>query len=141
MKKIEFMIDEQLEKKFKSALILSEDIQDDLLKDWIEQYVQEVFNKELGIKLNIKKAENKLLNKIQKWAVNDNIPHKLIKSFLLNYDENANSAIKEEMIATFISFGGDEKKFINNYAQMKSNGTNAHGKIFFDDRKNIFIRT
>ena len=109
----------------------------------MKDYIISVFSKEIGVTEQQSNTpvveESKLVSKVRRWARNYCVPHDIIKAFLLTYDETIGGANKSAMFEVYLSLGGVEKKLINNYPQMKSNGANAHGKVFYDDRVNVFL--
>ena len=146
--KVEFIVNEQLCKKFKIALMLSGDDENKLAEEWIQKYVQRVFSKEAGVEVEEEVSQNNTINKIRKWANKNNIPHQIIKIFLLCYDESSQSAKKMDMIDKFIFMNSNDdikqieslrKKFNDNYSQMKSNGPHAHGNVFYDQGGNVYL--
>lgn len=133
--KLDFFVDVELVKKFKIALMLSNDNADELLEKWISNYNMSVFSKEAGI---VNKSEpvieenvSWLVNKVRKWANNASVPHKIIKSYLLCCDPETKVAEREMMRFLFCKNENEPpKKFNDNLAQMMSKGKNAHGKVF-----------
>lgn len=148
-KEIEFIIDEQIEKKFKIALMLSGDDENKLLEGWVQKYIQMVFSKEAGVEVVEEQSDNNTINKIRKWVTKDNVPSKIIKAFLKCCDDSYISANKYDMMCKFVEMQLSEenpelieqlrKKFNTNYPQMKSNGAHAHGKVFYDDGENVYL--
>lgn len=147
--KIEFNIDEIFIRKFKSALMLSGDNENELLEKWIKEYNQSVFLKEISPETSTidfveeKKEEeihNPLINKIRKWAEKTSTPHKIIKVFLLAYDETAKCANRNRMRELYCMDENETpKRFNDNLAQMMSKGKNAHGKVFDLYGENIYL--
>lgn len=137
--KVEFLINEEINKKFKIALMLSGEDESELIEEWMEKYIQKTFAKEAGLEVKHEVSENKTINKIYKWVNKDNVPHKIIKAFLLNYNVANCSSNKDAMLESYIAMGGDEKKFKDNYSQMKSAGAHAHGVIFYDEGRNVYL--
>ena len=119
-----------------------------LLEEWICKYIKMVFTKEAGIEMVLEPSDNNTVNKIRKWALKDNFPHKIIKVFLKCYNAETCSANKFDMLDQFLSsyeindeetFLQLKKKFNDNYSQMKSSGAHAHGNVFYDDGKNFYL--
>ena len=84
--KIEFNINQLLITKFNIALQLSGEDGNQLLEEWISKYIKMVFTKEAGIEMVLESSDNNTVNKIRKWALKDNFPHKIIKVFLKCYN-------------------------------------------------------
>jgi hypothetical protein len=142
-KKIELLIDEDVLSKFDVALKLSKEDINTVVENMMKDYIISVFSKEIGVTEQQSNSstteESKLLSKVRRWARNYCVPHDIIKAFLLTYDETLGGANKNAMFEVYLSMGGVEKKLNNNYPQMKSNGANAHGKVFYDDRITVFL--
>ena len=145
---IEFQISKALYVQFKAALVLCEDDPNALLEEWIQKYTHSAFSKAAGIETKEEVSDNNTINKIRKWATKNNIPHKLIKSFLKSRHPETGACNKRAMLNNFLELEEiqDEntylklrKQFNDNYSQMKSNGAHAHGNIFYDDGENVYL--
>ena len=142
-KKIELLIDEDVLSKVDVALKLSKEDINRVVENMMKDYIISVFSKKIGATEQQSNSpdteESKLLSKVRRWARNYCVPHDIIKAFLLTYNETLGGANKNAMFELYLSMGGVEKKLNNNYPQMKSNGANAHGKVFYDDRITVFL--
>lgn len=145
---VEFQINDELYKKFKISILLSQDDPNDLIEVWMQKYIQAVFAKEAGIESKEEISDNNTINKIRKWALKTNVPHKLIKSFLQSYNPETGACKRIDMFDNFIckdkiedeeTYLKVKKQFTDNYSQMKSNSAHAHGNVFYDDGEYVYL--
>ncbi|MHC1731982.1 MAG: hypothetical protein AB9888_08155 [Bacteroidales bacterium] len=138
-------IDSDLAEKFDLALMLNKEEFNDVITRFVMQYVSESFSKvsrtysvqpvvetnyNRGVDNNFAKANRKIPLWAQKPTQNN---HKIIKAFFEIEEEKGFVTIEEltkrcsdptEFPNTFVS------DFRGNFAQMKTDASNSHGKVF-----------
>lgn len=148
-----FDIDEEIYKKFILAIQLSNEKENEVIERLLSEYASSAFAKavkSLGTKKEVTPSQfinsldfGKAIRKIPALAYKPNQNnHRLIKAFLLIQEEQ-NKVFLEELVSrctdqknypdTYVS------DFKGNFAQMKTDAGNSHGKVFIMENTEVQI--
>lgn len=148
-----FDINVDIYKKFTLAVQLSNENENEVIERLLTEYASSTFTraaKSLGVKKEATRSEHidnidfgKAIRKIPTWAYKPNQNnHRLIKAFLLIQEEQGKVHL-EELISrctdkdnypdTYVS------DFKGNFAQMKTDAGNSHGKVFIVENDEVQI--
>ena len=139
-----FDLDEDIYKKFALAVQLSNEDENEVLERLLSEYASSTFAKaakSLGVKKDTAPTEyidnidfGKAIRKIPSWAYKPaQNNHRLIKAFLLIQEEQGKVPLAELVLRctdkdnypdTYVT------DFKGNFAQMKTDAGNSHGKVF-----------
>ena len=150
IKKYKFNMDQDVYEKFATAASLMDHDISEAMEICMKHYISESFarSKEYETKLSAKNHEKesyergKANRKIPLWAYKpEQYNHKIVRAFfevekttghvsLHNLERACSDKNKPHLyVSTFKS----------NYAQMKTDLANSHGKVFEDDGENVYI--
>lgn len=142
-------IDTALYERFEIALRLNGENIDTAINSLIRKYVSQTFSKEAASygnqPQNVIKSDDekygKAKNKIPKWAIKtEQINHKIVRAYFqleeigipVTYENlQRRCTNREQYPDVYIS------TFNSNFAQMKSDNGNSHGKVFEVDEKGV----
>ena len=144
---INFEVNEELANIFETALNLTGENQDEVFEKSISNYVRNVFFEEKNEKpmqtkvtspeQRNEKNEYKAKIRIPRWAFQKKqINHKIIKAFLKLEKENLGSVNILDLENLCLDQSKEEtyvKTFNSNFASMKTDAGNSHGKVFEED--------
>lgn len=148
-----FDIDEDIYKKFMLAVQLSNENENEVIERLLSEYASSTFTraaKSLTVKKEATQSEyidnidfGKAIRKIPTWAFKPSQNnHRLIKAFLLIQEEQGKVPLKELILRctdkdnypdTYVS------DFKGNFAQMKTDAGNSHGKVFVVENDEVQI--
>lgn len=150
---VSFEIDEDIYKKFSLAVQLSNESEDEIIERLLSEYASSMFTravKSLGVKKETVQSEyidnidfGKAIRKIPTWAYKPNQNnHRLIKAFLLIQEEQGKVPL-EELVSRCTDKDNYPDTYINdfkgNFAQMKTDAGNSHGKVFVVENDEVQI--
>lgn len=151
-KKVDFSVDVDIYDKFRLALNLTNDIENEALEICMKWYIARTFEKvsqEYNPKVFAKKTADesndyfgKAMQRIPFWALKPNqYNHKIIRAYFKAVDILGQASIS--MMERLCSDNENQELFVptfkNNYSQMKIDGPKSHGKVFEDDGENVWI--
>ena len=151
-KEVSFLLDNDVYDKFCIALRLTEETEDEAIENCMCTYIARTFervsqeyNPNTVRKSNVDAERDfygKAIRRIPMWALKPNqYNHKIIRAFF-----QAESATGEAKLDTMELLCSNKEHselyvptFKNNYAQMKIDGPQSHGKVFEDDGEKVWI--
>lgn len=150
---IQFNINEEIYKKFILALQLSNENEDEVVERLLSEYASNAFTKaakSLGVKKEATQTEyfesidfGKAIRKIPSWAYKPNQNnHRLIKAFLLIQEEQDKVTLDELCARCNDDYNYPDtyvSDFKGNFAQMKTDAGNSHGKVFIVENDEVKI--
>ncbi len=151
-KEVNFSIDKDVYEKFCIALHLTEEAEDEAIENCMRTYIARTFER-VSQEYNpssVRKSSTdverdfygKAIRRIPMWALKPNqYNHKIIRAFF-----QAEATTGEVKLDTMELLCGNKEHselyvptFKNNYAQMKIDGPQSHGKVFEDDGERVWI--
>lgn len=144
---LNLFIEDELYKRFAMALQLSGEKQEDAFINMMKSYITRVFSQEVAtfesVQQNVPANDNnygKALHRISKWAQKPSqINHKILRAYLQLAE---NGIVTYKMLANFCNNENEHPDvyvptFSSNFAQMKFDGENSHGKVFEVDENGV----
>ena len=150
-KEIVFKIDNDINEKFNLALSLTQDDQNTAIENCMKWYISKSFEQASqtyspssklknpnGDELNYGKANRRIPNWAQKPKQYN---HKIIRSFFLSEElyEIPTIETMEKLCSDKMESALYVPTFKSNYAQMKIDAPQSHGKVFEDDGDRVWI--
>lgn len=151
---ISIKVDSDLYQDFLMATDLSNETQEEAFDYCMKQYVSQAFSV-MSQKYNSSKKVYRPYNpdeeqndfygkanaKIPKWARKpEQFNHKIIKAYFKAEEISGEDEITLSQLEQIsCELGLSEKQFRTNYAQMKSDGPQTHGKVFEDNGRYVWI--
>lgn len=140
---LSFQIDEDVAGKFSIALNLTNDVPNEVIENCMRKYIAAAFSNVASSMAPLAKAVTndnpyygKANQRIPKWAQRPNqYNHKIIRAYFLAEHQNGTVTLSD-MKALCSDESTPElyvPTFSANYAQMKLDGQQTHGKVFEDD--------